>query len=63
MVFTSMNLELVIQENDNKHGQGTMTYDDGSCYVGEWKNGASTGNGKWIYADGLLAENIMGKAR
>ena len=40
------------------HGTGTMQYDDGSWYTGQWENGNWTGagNGKTIFKDGGVYE-------
>ena len=39
-------------ENDMSHGQGTITYADGSKYVGEWKDSYEHGQGTYTNADG-----------
>jgi hypothetical protein len=39
-------------ENDMSHGQGTITYADGSKYVGEWKDSYEHGLGTYTNADG-----------
>jgi len=37
---------------DCQNGQGTMKYDDGSEYVGEWKDGQHNGQGTFTLPDG-----------
>ena len=34
-------------------GQGTMTYEDGGRYVGQWHNGLRHGQGAMTYEDGM----------
>ena len=38
--------------NEAPHGQGVMTFSDGSCYVGQFRKGAKHGLGLMINADG-----------
>lgn len=42
----------------SRHGQGTMQYNSGAWYTGDWDYGAwsGTGSGKWIYDDGSVYE-------
>ena len=35
-----------------RHGQGIMTYVDGSKYTGEWQDGEMHGQGAMTYAGG-----------
>ncbi len=39
-------------EGDCQNGQGTMTYYDGTKYVGQWKAGKRNGQGTLTLADG-----------
>ena len=41
---------------DLKHGNGKMTYSDGSYYEGEWKNDKMHGKGKFVTADNEVYE-------
>ena len=43
-------------KNGVKHGQGTMTYSDGSKYEGKWKNNLQHGQGTMTYSDGSKYE-------
>ena len=38
------------------HGTGKMTYEDGSVYQGEWRDGKKRGKGTMTYADGDVYE-------
>ena len=38
--------------NDEKHGQGTLTYANGEKYIGEWENDRRTGYGTYFYDNG-----------
>jgi len=38
------------------HGQGILTWPDGSKYVGEFKDGKHHGQGTFTYADGFQEE-------
>lgn len=38
------------------HGVGQATWDNGSKYMGSWKNGKMSGTGKYIYASGTYYE-------
>ena len=38
-------------KDDLRHGQGTMVYPSGSCYVGEWHSGDKQGQGRMEWAD------------
>jgi len=53
---TTKNTEVVGRstciEGDCINGKGTYIYDDGSKYIGEYKNGKSHGKGTMIYLDG-----------
>jgi hypothetical protein len=42
--------------NLNPHGEGTMTFPDGTVFVGEFNNGEKSGVGKINYADGSVYE-------
>ena len=42
--------------NFNAHGTGTMTFPDGTKYVGQFMDGAKSGHGKIQYADGTVYE-------
>ena len=42
--------------NELPDGKGTMTYEDGSKYDGEWKEGKRYGKGTLIYEDGSKYE-------
>jgi hypothetical protein len=42
--------------NGNLHGQGKLTYVDGSTYEGEWRNNQMDGQGKMTFADGDVYE-------
>jgi len=39
---------------DNKHGQGSMIYNDGSLYKGSWKDNKKHGPGKQYDAQGKM---------
>ena len=41
-------------KDEEKHGQGTLTYDDGSIYEGVFVKGKKEGKGKLIYSDGVV---------
>lgn len=41
-------------ENLVYHGEGKITYSDGSTYSGRWIKGKKNGYGKFIYADGSI---------
>lgn len=48
---------MVREKNDNiREGYGTMTYDDGSSYQGQWKNDEPNGRGTMTHASGLMQE-------
>jgi len=36
----------------SRHGFGTQRWPDGTCYKGEWADGAATGRGRIIFANG-----------
>ncbi len=38
--------------NDNRHGEGQLTYPNGEKYVGQWRMGHREGEGEAKYADG-----------
>lgn len=38
----------------NKMFQGRLIYDDGSQYVGQWKNKKKHGKGTMTYSDGVV---------
>jgi len=40
--------------NNQKHGRGTWINDDGSKYIGYWKNDKQEGNGRIIHKNGDL---------
>jgi len=42
-------------EGDCTNGQGTLTWSDGSKYVGEWKDGKHHGQGTLTFASGEFA--------
>ena len=39
-------------------GQGTLTFPDGSTYVGEWENGFMNGQGTFTWSDGNQKSGI-----
>ena len=41
-------------EQGDEHGQGTMTYKDGSVYKGSFEEGAPHGQGTMTYKDGSV---------
>jgi hypothetical protein len=41
-----------------RHGYGTMNYDDGSMYEGDWKYNLKDGNGTFLYSTGPRYEGI-----
>ena len=45
-------------EGDCTNGQGTFTWEDGSKYVGKWKDGKFHGQGILKYADGRVKKGI-----
>ena len=38
------------------NGKGKMTYPDGRCFEGEWKDDKMNGKGKMTYPDGRCFE-------
>ena len=55
-------------KNNIKEGKGTMNYNNGDKYIGEWKNDKREGKGKIIYKDnsefdGEWKENIEFKGK
>ena len=54
------NYEIGIYEghflNDNLHGQGKLTFTNGSIYEGEWRDNEMFGQGKLTYSDGNFYE-------
>ena len=45
--------------NDNRHGEGTATYPDGSNYDGEFLNGNKNGKGIFTLTDGTRYEVVF----
>ena len=43
-------------KDGQRHGKGTMNYANGAKYNGIWVNGNRTGQGIYIYTDGILME-------
>ena len=43
-------------KDDNRHGQGTYVFCNGTTYVGAWKNHKFHGPGKLTKADGTVFE-------
>ena len=41
-------------EGGKAHGYGTLTYEDGEKYVGEWKNGNCHGYGTHTWPSGTI---------
>ncbi len=41
--------------NNERHGTGTYTWDDGNIYTGDWLNGERTGKGTYTMANGYIA--------
>jgi hypothetical protein len=41
-------------ENNKYHGEGTYIYEDGSMYVGSWKNGKLNGFGRRTFSNGSV---------
>lgn len=39
-------------EGDCENGSGTLAYNDGSKYIGEFKGGIENGTGSWLHKDG-----------
>ncbi len=51
---------VVGQEFDDKYcGKGTCNWEDGSQYVGEWRNGRMHGRGSYTACDGDVLEGIF----
>ena len=45
--------------NDSKwHGEGTLTFPDGSKYVGQWLEDNMNGQGTFTLADGTIRKGI-----
>ena len=44
-------LSFFLTSCDKKNGHGTKTYEDGSSYVGEWKNGKWNGQGTFTSSE------------
>ena len=44
-------------EGGKAHGYGTLTYEDGEKYVGEWKNDNKHGQGTYTKANGTIAHS------
>ena len=40
------------EEGDCENGKGTLAYNDGSKYIGEFKGGIENGLGSWLHKDG-----------
>jgi len=36
------------------HGKGSLKWNDGSEYGGDWIKGQSHGNGKYVYTNGIV---------
>jgi hypothetical protein len=54
----------MIREFDNFQGHGIHHYNDGSRYIGQWKNGKKHGEGTYFLKDassykGVFFENLM----
>ena len=45
--------------DDQRHGQGTFTGNDGYSYVGQWNAGQIEGQGRVIYPDGAIYEGAL----
>lgn len=45
------------------HGQGTMTYENGDVYTGNFTEGVHEGQGKMTYADGCIYEGNFRRNR
>ncbi|CAF4498568.1 unnamed protein product [Rotaria socialis] len=43
-------------EDDKLHGKGKMEFGSGAKYIGDWVNGAMTGEGIYIFPNGTLDE-------
>ena len=41
-----------------EYGQGTMIYDNGDEYVGEFETGMKSGQGTYTYADGKVEKGL-----
>jgi hypothetical protein len=39
-------------QTNQRHGRGTMIFDDGAIFEGTWRQGAAFGQGRHIHADG-----------
>ena len=44
---------LLVSCGPQQDGHGTYEYDDGSKYIGEWKDGKQHGQGTYTLADGI----------
>ena len=45
-------------KGDCNNGYGTYTYENGSKYVGEWKDGKENGQGTYTFANGIVDKGI-----
>ena len=52
VLLFSLNVSGQYFSGDVINGYGTITYEDGSAYSGEWKDGTNSGQGTYIYANG-----------
>jgi hypothetical protein len=39
-------------KDGKKHGQGTLSFENGDKYIGQWQNDQKHGRGTYVYADG-----------
>ena len=56
VIFIKVNLETVMW-----NGHGTLSFPDGSVYVGEWANGFMNGEGTFTWSDGKATNWNMEK--
>lgn len=45
--------------DDERHGEGTMKWIDGSQYKGNWEKGIQHGKGLMVFPDGTVKEGLF----
>ena len=60
ILFSILLLSSFLTSCEKKNGHGTETYEDGSSYVGVFKDGERNGQGTYTYSDGDKYEGMEG---